>query len=161
MTPQASPTQDPLAQLHDIHLPDPVSLWPPAVGWWIVILLALIAAFFIVRQALIIWRNGRYKREAFKLLKQVDAQFAGETLNSEGLLAITHIMKRVSIKRYPNASVQRLTGNAWLKFLDTKGNTNQFSNGPGEVLGDALFKQTTVAEKKPLTALTKRWIKQQ
>ena len=29
-------TPDPLAQLRDIHLPEPVSWWPPALGWWLV-----------------------------------------------------------------------------------------------------------------------------
>ena len=31
-----------LAQLADIHLPEPVSYWPPAIGWWI------LAAIFLV-----------------------------------------------------------------------------------------------------------------
>ena len=28
-------TEDPLSQLADIHLPEAVSAWPPAVGWWL------------------------------------------------------------------------------------------------------------------------------
>ncbi|MFB0988929.1 MAG: DUF4381 domain-containing protein, partial [Gammaproteobacteria bacterium] len=34
-----------LAQLADIHLPEPVSYWPPAIGWWI---LAAIVLFMLV-----------------------------------------------------------------------------------------------------------------
>ncbi|MBS1202779.1 MAG: hypothetical protein H6R22_1288, partial [Chromatiaceae bacterium] len=34
---------DPLAGLRDWHLPDPVSWWPPAPGWWLVAGLALAA----------------------------------------------------------------------------------------------------------------------
>ncbi|MEO8327154.1 MAG: DUF4381 domain-containing protein, partial [Nitrospirota bacterium] len=28
-------SSSPLQELRDVHLPDPISLWPPAPGWWI------------------------------------------------------------------------------------------------------------------------------
>ena len=40
--------------LRDIHLPDPVSWWPPAIGWWLLIVGTL---FIIV--VIAIWRRRR------------------------------------------------------------------------------------------------------
>jgi hypothetical protein len=34
-------TTDPLAQLRDIQLPEPVGLWPLAWGWWALLLLVV------------------------------------------------------------------------------------------------------------------------
>ena len=33
---------DPLAQLRDIHLPEPILWWPLAPGWWVLIVLYFI-----------------------------------------------------------------------------------------------------------------------
>ena len=32
---------NPLDQLRDIHLPEPISWWPLAPGWWLLIIIAL------------------------------------------------------------------------------------------------------------------------
>ena len=54
-------TQDPLAQLRDIHLPETVGLWPLAPGWWL--LIALIIGALVT--GIIYWRR-RYQSNAFK-----------------------------------------------------------------------------------------------
>ena len=55
-----------LAQLRDIHLPEPIGWWPLAPGWYLlgffVLSLAVILAYTIRRYIL----NGRAKREALK-----------------------------------------------------------------------------------------------
>ena len=59
-----------LPELRDIHLPDGVSLFPPAYGWWVILgsvllLLALIELFLILR------RKSK-KRYALYLLQHID-----------------------------------------------------------------------------------------
>ena len=61
--------QDPLAQLRDIHLPEPVSWWPPAPGWWLLAVLVLIAlvaisVFFYKR-----YQHNSFRRQALQLLE--------------------------------------------------------------------------------------------
>ena len=44
---QMPATANPLDQLKDIHTPDAIGLWPPAIGWY------LIAAFLIAALVLV------------------------------------------------------------------------------------------------------------
>ena len=59
---------DPLAQLRDIHLPDPISGWPPGPGWW---LLALLLLTVLAVLGTWLWRRRRenaWRREATETL---------------------------------------------------------------------------------------------
>ena len=59
--------QDNLPQLRDIHLPDGVSAWPPAYGWF-VLAGALILTIVLIRLTLVLRRKSK-KRYALRLLK--------------------------------------------------------------------------------------------
>ena len=66
---------NPLDQLKPNHLPDPVSWWPPAPGWW------MLAALTLAALALIIWlivkyiRKTRYRRVANKQAKSLYSRY--------------------------------------------------------------------------------------
>ena len=73
-TPPISPAQNPLAQLRDIHLPEPISWWPLAPGLWVALII-VIAALLIAAWLLYKRHNKNcYRRQA---LKQVD-QFVAD-----------------------------------------------------------------------------------
>ncbi|MCA9451888.1 MAG: DUF4381 domain-containing protein, partial [Nitrospira sp.] len=48
----------PLQGLRDVHLPPPISLWPPAPGWWITLGLVMMGVIL----CLWILRNRRRKQ---------------------------------------------------------------------------------------------------
>lgn len=102
------PTSDNLPQLRDIHLPDGVSAWPPAYGWWIILLgiVAIIASVYL-------WQYIRRKSKklyALRFLKKLEGQ------NSiKSAAAMSEILRRICIYKYPQAV--SLNGQDWINFL--------------------------------------------
>ncbi|OIP44555.1 MAG: DUF4381 domain-containing protein [Deltaproteobacteria bacterium CG_4_10_14_3_um_filter_60_8] len=146
---------DPLAGLRDLHLPAPISWWPPAPGWWGLAILGLALGF----GACWWWRSARrcrYKKIALQALARLTAsQDEARLLVPE----IASLLRRVAIESYGRPAVARLTGAAWLEFLDRTGKTSQFSQGPGQVLGTALYQPDLAVDPAQVCEVVKTWIK--
>ncbi len=99
---------DNLPELRDIHLPEGVSAWPPAYGWW-VILAAVIIGWISVKLIRQIIRKSR-KKYALQLLAQYPMNdiFAARE--------ISKILRRICVLKYKSAAA--LFGQAWLDFLN-------------------------------------------
>lgn len=157
------PTDSPLANLKDIHLPDPISFWPPAWGWWVVslsLLLILLVLLFMLYQQ---WKKQAPIRAALAELKQMEAAHQQQNNTAETIDQIGKLLKRVSLTRHSRHDVAGLTGSDWLAFLDQTGQTNLFTQGDGKVLAQDRFNPKTsfsgnVAE---LFSLSRRWVKMQ
>ena len=149
---------DPLAQLRDIHLPEAISWWPPAPGWWILAIIVLLAVggctYYVFRYI----RRNRYRREALQELLALNKKMVGlSTRDSVEQLAI--LLRRVAIQTCGRETVAPLVGEEWLRFLDNRGETNQFTSGPGEVLAGGLYRQTVEADLEKLSKLIEKWIR--
>lgn len=146
--------------LKDIHLPDPVNFWPPAPGWWLLVVL-LPLLIVIIRHFLRRIRRQTAVKTAAKLLSGMrrDAQAdAGQTL-----AALSALLRRVAISTAPRSDVASLRGAAWLAYLDRSLADAPFSQGPGRCLADGHYRQNPPAEAEleALFALCERWLKQQ
>lgn len=154
-------SQDPLAQLRDIRLPDAVGLWPLAPGWWLLIIVALgalIAGVIYLRRR---HRGNAFKREAIKQLQQLDA-----VRERDGLAYVQQLnalLKQTALTVHPRANVASLSGKQWLHYLDQHSSgQNDFVNGAGQCLADAPYRpQLASAELQALRQLAEQWIKQQ
>jgi hypothetical protein len=149
---------DPLSQLRDIHLPEPVSWWPPAPGWWVVALITLVAViapmYFLRRRFL----KNRYRKVALNKLSLLDSHNKGNALVV--LEEISAILRRVAMQTYGRRSVAPLAGDSWLEFLDTTGKTSKFSNGAARVLGSELYRPTVEADIEQILLIAAKWIKE-
>lgn len=159
---------DPLAQLRDIHLPDPVSIWPLALGWWALIVIII---FFAV--ALTVWlvkrsRQQRYRKTAEALIEQAWQQFENDSDSSAYLTQLIYILRRTAITAYAKSGVQQLHGENWLRFLDSSINftdgthINPFTDGAGKSLLTLPYRSSSThndAEIKSLHQLVTYWAK--
>ena len=148
---------DPLAQLRDIHLPGPIESWPPAPGWWVLVILACVIIGYGLYRLYQFWKKNQYRRDAIKAMSQLQSQLSSDP--SAYLEAYNNLLKRVALTSFKRENVASLTGEAWVAFLDQSGNTVEFSLGPGEILVDGNYAQTRQFNIAELHAIGTAWIK--
>ncbi len=152
--------QQPLP-LKDIHLPDPISWWPLAPGWWGLMILALllVGLFFLGRS---LYRRGQLRREAQKALQEITTQYATHQVDRQLAADLSTLLRRITLSYSPRSDVASLTDDAWLYFLD-RGVVNSrfkdgFSNGAGRVLIDAPYKPTVNIDSAALLEICTAWV---
>ncbi len=148
--------------LRDIHLPEPVSWWPPAPGWWA---LPLIAALLIL---LWVWVRRRRRRKApvraaRRELKALRKAYR-KRLDDPALAAeLSQLLRRLAVTLHPRVEVARLTGEDWLRFLDRplKGTQQAggFTEGPGRALAEAPYNPHAKTDGRALLDLAAQWIR--
>lgn len=116
--------------LRDIHLPGPVDWWPLAYGWWL-----LLGSVVIALIAVWLRRRSRFReRAALKGLKAVAKALAGGRAPAWCIQQISMTMRRFAMSSSRGVPVAGLTGDQWLRFLDSRWERDEFSEGIGRVL---------------------------
>lgn len=150
------PEQDPLAQLRDIHLPEAISAWPPAPGWWLAGLLVLLL-IFVIGHLIYRWMcRNRYRTLAIKQLVSL------EQYSEQPALYLQHfnqLLKQTALAAQPTIDIAGLSGREWLQLLDVTGKTTQFSQGTGQILNDGPYAPSIPElDFEALQRLGKQWI---
>ena len=117
--------------LRDLHLPDAVSWWPLAPGWWVLIALALIGLAFLVRAWLKIRARGAARRYALRQLNEIVAEYEERKNPVEFGVQLSELLRRTMLAYAPRLDVAGLTGDAWLERLDEGLAQPVFTSGPG------------------------------
>jgi len=152
-----------LAQLRDIHLPAPVSWWPPAPGWWL-----LAAALLLSVSGLFWWqrrrRRSRWRRIALGELARLRALLKSHQAQPQTLVGdLSILLRRAALSCFPRAEVAALHGERWLAFLDRiLGAGSSFQSGDGRLLAVAPYLPRPAIDETSLLALFalgERWLK--
>lgn len=152
-----APQIDPVAGLVDIPLPAAVSLWPQT--WPSRIAVAVIAAGVIGLAVWLVrrWHRNRYRRAALGELKRMEEALAAASPSDVAAYLAT-LVRRTALAAFPREQVARLTGAAWLSFLDLTGGGRDFSDGPGRSLEVAAY-ELAPAEPRALVKVVRHWIR--
>jgi len=140
--------------LRDIHLPEPISWWPLAPGWWILLglICLLILAIFLLRR----WLIKKRKMPKRIALRQLDKLQQDYQQNPQKLVReLSILLRRFFISTHPRAQVASLTGEAWLQFLDQQLGKPQFTQGEGRCLIEEPYKPQVKIESENLLKLCK------
>jgi hypothetical protein len=86
--------------LRDIHLPEPVSWWPLAPGWW----LCLALLVMLTAAALWWWRGAplrRLRRAALAELSAIETAYARDGDGHACAQAVSRLLRRVAAPCWP------------------------------------------------------------
>lgn len=102
---------DALAELRDIHLPNSVSAWPLAPGWWVLIIVACAG----LAALLVLWsrrhRARLYRRQALLQMQQI------EHSSEQQIAALIELLKQTVNSAYPEQHYSSLSINEFFAFL--------------------------------------------
>jgi len=142
--------------LRDIHLPEAITFWPLAIGWWLLAVLVPLSVYLSYKL---------YKRLTRKTaLKALKKHFNHLKINTElneqeKLLALSSLMRRAAVSLYPRVETASLTGQLWLDFLDQSLSTSSFNTDSGRLLIEAAYRSAPdLSELNALFVLCEQWI---
>ncbi len=146
-----------LSQLKDIHLPNPISEWPMAIGWW------LLLAFFILAiiAGIIFWQQDRKKNQTKKaalwLLKRQYNDFKEHKDKQVFLQQSNQVLKRYCLEKYPHAA--GLSGKIWLSFLNRRSPKTFFKDDLANAISQGLYQQHCEYDAHALYSACINWLK--
>lgn len=140
-----------LEQLKGIHLPpappEP-ALWPLVVASVLISLAAVVALYRYKRKT-------RWHHHALQELARIE-----HLQKDKQLYEVAKLLKRVAITHDKTTDTTRLTGQAWLDYLDQFYNTSYFSAGDGRILSTNIYgKPDNDTSPKKMISQVKRLIK--
>ena len=100
---------DNLPDLRDIHIPDGVSAFPPAYGWWVMLFGLLIMALMykIFKE----YRHHSKKLYALRLLNNIRADNVVDNARE-----MSELLRRICVLKYPQAT--SFFVRQWVDFLN-------------------------------------------
>ena len=141
--------------LRDIHSPAAPSAWPPAFGWWLLVLLVSVATVLLGRRG---WRQWRRVRRRERILRELDS-LQGQPCGERLIGGVSALLKRVALSRFPRIDVAGLTGADWLAFLDRTGGEGGFQQGAGRVIADGAYAPKPDCDAQALLNLARVWLR--
>lgn len=165
---------DPLAALHDIHLPPPIGWWPPAPGWWLLLVLVMVLIVSLF------WRLHRRRMqqhrpspitvkqivaaaslEMDRLAEDIEAGLVPRQAVADGSRLLRRVAIQLAVLRGDTNDVAGMTGEAWLRWLDAQWNRDDFSQGVGRELIDAPYRHELNINPSALLSLSRTWLEKQ
>lgn len=149
--------------LRDIHLPEAVSAWPPAIGWWLLPILLLAIAFSayqLYKYKINYKAKPAYKKIALSELKTIQIDYADKNQSIEQLRAISTLLRRIALSYLPRESVASLTGDLWIEQLNKLSQDTFFSNDLATLLASAPYQAYAEFNQDDLINICEQWINQ-
>jgi Domain of unknown function (DUF4381) len=139
--------------MHDVVDPQPVSMLPETIGWWLLLVLILGVGAWWGWQT---WR--RYEAQAYRRAALAELEWLAPAVRHRDPAALGELaalLKRVALHLRPRTEVAALTGEPWLRWLDSRYAGSGFSAGPGRLLLELPYRPPAVFEELPAPELAK------
>ena len=169
-----------LAQLADIHLPEPVSFWPPAPGWWVLAILLLVLILWTTRKSFTVSRRRKIKARALAELQKCYENYAnhaadisnsntgsntGSNRDNERdrqtlryVNEANSVLKRVALVHFPDSAIAGLGGPEWVSFIRNTGESGLLTAEITDALSHGRFQTTLEIDVDAMNNFAEQWI---
>lgn len=145
-------------QLRDIHLPEPVSWWPPAPGWWLLLLLVFVIVLLLRR--FMRQRSGHQQLRVGinRTLRELQDGYAQHQDAQRYVQDASAFLRRVALSLRPREQVAALTGDEWLDLLDELAARPCFQGEIRELLHHGSYRPVAEQDTQELMTQVRHWV---
>ena len=145
-------------QLRDVHLPEAISWWPLAWGWWLILGLILLivttSVFFFYKKR----QKNRYRGLAITSLEIAYSNWSDNQNNQAYLHQANDILKRCVLHVSKSAPLATQTGQTWVAELNNWGK-KALSEKTQNALGFECYQAAPSSDIKALHTELMYWLK--
>ena len=123
----------PTLELRDIHLPADPGYWPLAPGWWILIVIVLILAYFLFKKIAKIRQTKHINNLMQQELLTVRESYKKHDNKHQLAVDISTLLNRFVIHVLKDSRASSLTGDAWIAYLNSRVQTQVFDDFKNEL----------------------------
>lgn len=145
--------------LRDIHLPDPVSWFPPAIGWWL-LLAGLLLLGWLVHWLIKRARQPRLQQRAKRELEAVIEGYLLQGDKQDFIRQLSIALKRIGMSYFERAQVAGASGTPWLHRLNGLVERGRLSEQHLQLLATAPYQPAPALDDAQVDALIvamRRW----
>lgn len=136
-----------LDRLRDIVELAPVSWWPLAPGWWMLLIVVTVGGTMLGWQAWRRWTGNAYRRAAL-------AELGAATKLED----VSILLKRTALHAFPRSEIAQLSGDAWCRWLAETG-AIEVPAGVHKSLAEEVFKGEPAPLDNEILAFAAQWIR--
>ena len=148
-------------ELHDIHLPEPVSWWPLAPGWWILLILIIaltIACFFFIPKLIKKIKHQPASKLALIEFKNIQQLYQSQQNKQTLIESLSILLRRVCMTYDSRQNIASLTGQAWIEKLNALSPQQELSTELTDVLLNGPYKKQHDFNAEQLLTHCENWI---
>jgi hypothetical protein len=149
-------------ELKDIHLPDPISWWPLAPGWWILLILVIaltVLSYIFIPKLLKKISHQPAAKLAMTEFKIIQQQHRAQHNKRLLVQSLSVLLRRICMTYDSRQNIASLTGQAWIDKLNNLNPQQRFSAELIEVLLTAPYQQHSEFNAEQLLNQCESWIK--
>lgn len=144
--------------LRDIHLPEPISWWPPAPGWWLVAIALIVAIALLIKWYRYRTNKLALRRIANRELLEIKHRHQQTSDDQQLVKELSILLRRVAMSIAPRDTAAGLTGETWLGFLDSLVSKPLFVSETGKQLITAPYQPGHAIDAPALIDLSEQWL---
>jgi len=144
--------------LKDIHLPDVGLWWPPAPGWWVILISVILMIVFMPK--FLRWLRWKpVKKLSLRELDRIRTELDSGVDDRKIAQEISILLRRTLISYSSRAVAASTTGESWLAQLNQLSGEEYFTAEQNEWLRVGQYRPSVRCEMEAMLQSCENWIK--